>query len=1203
MKKNSFGDFTPRFFIVILAAFFVLSGVLRALPVVGGELGVEKAQAEPAAVDVYIPEPEEGQRVSDLLSEIEVLYPGATWTLTGVYYEQDSEEGPIQLNEDSVLQEGFRLVINLWIRDSSGQLLGEFYDFKTIGWDGCNTYDWGIRAWSIVREKRYDLWLGETRVTGKNKDNILNEIDPVSNKPTASFDPETGVLELHNPNITGVKEDALLYAAMPIKIKGTWKAVSSYPAYYGININQADLEILEDKETKTDICIDISNPSGGAGIFVYGCRLTLSGGELDVSHSATSGIMGHDGASLIVNGGRLWAKGTDYYSAISMDVGTISLSEGLIVTLPEGGYPGKKGNYGTVLTSEGNTVAETIIEPRKYDVWVQGIQVDGLNKGDVLKDGGSVKYTPKTETSEAKLTLNGASISGMPRPDEVLWTAGIFTTSDLELVLQGENTISGTPSTEESGASMGISSKQALTITGEGMLNVSSADASWFSSAIQVKNLLMESGTVTATGGVAKYSSGVNVHYEMTMNGGMLTAIGDRATDYSSFGIDNDRSNMLHINGGTLIAQGETGAFAWEPDLSKYDDPDVMVNIDTSEETAYAWNQTDSLAGNEIVFKYVKIKPGVKHQVRIHWSSVDGVDIKGQNPIVIENVKSGTKLNKAIEDAGYSPYDSFFNKSGYIPAGIRTPKPLTAYKSENDARGDGINLEASVEQDVDIYIHMKKGISEIKLTTKAPSCGTSTSTPKSSSNEWDFDKQTNRPEVTLPSKSSYVLTGANSRRWIVGTNPMEPYVGKLTGGNKYSVYVSLNPAYGYHFLNSIKASNVSISGGSLVKFNNYNYWQCTCIIEVKAEHKLKKTAAKAATYTATGNKEYWTCTQCKKVYSDAKGTKETTVAKMTIPKLTKADAPKPTLRRLAGENRFGTANKVAAAYKTDSNQKSLPGLIVANGFEAPDALSAGALASKLKLPIQIVNKTDDSEKTLVTWITKNVKSGSRIYIVGGTFAVRGDLDKKIKKAGYKVTRVAGPDRIGTNLEVLKRVKLTTKTEVLVAEGSYKTVKGKKNRSFHNALIASATGKPLLLVQTGGLTKEQKAFLQKNKVAKFVIIGNESSVSAKVESELGKYTEVERVKANNPDAMSVAVAKKFWKNGPKQVFLATSNDFADALTGGPECAINNGPLFLINETQHSSTKKYLDDIVFKKVTALGGPVAVPESLSKKVAGHK
>lgn len=47
-------------------------------------------------------------------------------------------------------------------------------------------------------------------------------------------------------------------------------------------------------------------------------------------------------------------------------------------------------------------------------------------------------------------------------------------------------------------------------------------------------------------------------------------------------------------------------------------------------------------------------------------------------------------------------------------------------------------------------------------------------------------------------------------------------------------------------------------------------------------HELKHVAKVAPTCTKPGNKEYWICTKCGKVYSDAAGKNETTVAKMKV---------------------------------------------------------------------------------------------------------------------------------------------------------------------------------------------------------------------------------------------------------------------------------------------------------------------------------
>ena len=75
--------------------------------------------------------------------------------------------------------------------------------------------------------------------------------------------------------------------------------------------------------------------------------------------------------------------------------------------------------------------------------------------------------------------------------------------------------------------------------------------------------------------------------------------------------------------------------------------------------------------------------------------------------------------------------------------------------------------------------------------------------------------------------------------------------------------------------------------------------QSKTIADVPAlSHKLTKTEAKAPTCTEDGNKEYWTCDTCGKIFSDAEGkteiSLEDTVIKATGHKLTKTEAKAPT---------------------------------------------------------------------------------------------------------------------------------------------------------------------------------------------------------------------------------------------------------------------------------------------------------------------
>ncbi len=92
---------------------------------------------------------------------------------------------------------------------------------------------------------------------------------------------------------------------------------------------------------------------------------------------------------------------------------------------------------------------------------------------------------------------------------------------------------------------------------------------------------------------------------------------------------------------------------------------------------------------------------------------------------------------------------------------------------------------------------------------------------------------------------------------------------------------TVTPDAGYH------VTNVTTNSGVVTKNDDGTYTlsyvtddaQITVIAE---RHTLSAVAAKATTCTEAGNNAYWTCDTCDKVFKDAAGTQETTVAEETL---------------------------------------------------------------------------------------------------------------------------------------------------------------------------------------------------------------------------------------------------------------------------------------------------------------------------------
>ena len=90
-----------------------------------------------------------------------------------------------------------------------------------------------------------------------------------------------------------------------------------------------------------------------------------------------------------------------------------------------------------------------------------------------------------------------------------------------------------------------------------------------------------------------------------------------------------------------------------------------------------------------------------------------------------------------------------------------------------------------------------------------------------------------------------------------------------------------------------------------------------------AGHKLNRTEAKAATCTETGNQEYWTCSRCDSVFADAEGKEATTAEAQIIAApghdMQKTDAKAPTCTE-TGSQEYWTCSRCKKAFSDQNGQ-------------------------------------------------------------------------------------------------------------------------------------------------------------------------------------------------------------------------------------------------------------------------------------------
>lgn len=287
--------------------------------------------------------------------------------------------------------------------------------------------------------------------------------------------------------------------------------------------------------------------------------------------------------------------------------------------------------------------------------------------------------------------------------------------------------------------------------------------------------------------------------------------------------------------------------------------------------------------------------------------------------------------------------------------------------------------------------------------------------------------------------------------------------------------------------------------------------------------------------------------------------------------------------RIYGSTRYETSYAIADALKTQMGVGKFDTVILANGKNFPDALAGSYLASEKNAPILMASEKNIA--TLQTYIKENLKAGGTIYVLGGTGAVPESVLKGL--SGYDIQRLAGANRYETNLLILEEAGVTNE-DILVCTG----------KTFADSLSASATGKPILLVNNKELTSGQKEFLEEHTGNQYYIIGGEGAVSKSMESAIKKYGAAERISGASRYETSVKVAEEFFEN-PDAVVLAYAKNFPDGLCGGPLAMNKNVPLILTATGKTDAAAAYVseNDIKFGKV--LGGASLISDAAVKKI----
>lgn len=288
--------------------------------------------------------------------------------------------------------------------------------------------------------------------------------------------------------------------------------------------------------------------------------------------------------------------------------------------------------------------------------------------------------------------------------------------------------------------------------------------------------------------------------------------------------------------------------------------------------------------------------------------------------------------------------------------------------------------------------------------------------------------------------------------------------------------------------------------------------------------------------------------------------------------------------RLYGSDRYATSVAVSKAGWTQAST-----VIIVTGSDYPDALSASSLSKLNDAPILLAEKNALSSAAYNEIIRLKA---SQAILVGGTGVIGTGIENQLKGIGVTITRIGGVNRYETSKKAAEKIGVSN--GIIIATGL----------NFPDALsIASIAGIksiPILLSGKTSLDSSVSAFIKDKIIPVSYVVGGTGVLAPEVASSVPNC---KRLGGTDRYATNQIINIEFAGNlNFDTVYLATGNDFPDALSGSALAAKNNAPIFLTDKNSISSGAiELMISKGVKHVVILGGTGAVSKNVEDIVQG--
>lgn len=322
------------------------------------------------------------------------------------------------------------------------------------------------------------------------------------------------------------------------------------------------------------------------------------------------------------------------------------------------------------------------------------------------------------------------------------------------------------------------------------------------------------------------------------------------------------------------------------------------------------------------------------------------------------------------------------------------------------------------------------------------------------------------------------------------------------------------------------------------------------------------------------------------------GTFMIAILTFALPLCSAMAAPKPI--RLAGQDRYTTAIEISkAGWQLSDN------VVLATGEDFPDALCAAPLAKQLNAPILLTGKARLNTNTANELKRLKVK---KVYIVGGPGVVSNAVAADISSLTYQgmqspvvSERIYGSDRASTSVEVAK--KINGFSDIVVATGD----------NYPDALsiapVAAKKGMPIILVSKNNIAPSVDSFMKSRNLETAFIIGGAGVISDNV---MSRFITAQRVWGNDRYETNINIINRFSTDIDfTEVFIATGEDFPDALAGSALAAKTSSAIVLTPKVPGTASKRLVAALLApgsttERLDILGGEGVVPQDTIQKLS---